>query len=195
MPWIGYEYWDGEETAENQFLALEEQRSAIQQAVALYRKLFGSDPISACAPGYRANADTHTAWFEAGVRVAQNGPGDREAPFLDHRGMLHTFRTVEMEPAVTPCDLKNLLHGVEKCFRSGSPAIVSVHSINFHSTIRDFRTSTLALLDQFLSTLKMRWPNLLYVSDADLFHIATEGFYVTNGKSINVNAVTKSTIR
>lgn len=186
MPWIGYEYWDPELQPERRFLSLDDQRSAVHQAAQIFQTLFASPSFSACAPGYRANADTRTAWLEAGIRVAQNGPGERKRPYLDQRGMLHTFRTIEMEPAIVNCDLESLVRQVEGCLHSGMPAIVSMHSINFHSTLRDFRTPTLSLLDEFLTVIQKKWPNLLYVNDADLFRIASEGFYITEGKRINV---------
>jgi hypothetical protein len=186
MPWIGFEYWDAELNPERRFLPLDDQRSAIHRAAEIYQALFQSTPFSACAPGYRANDDTHTAWFEAWVRVAQNGPGARQAPYLDRWGMLHTFRTIDMEPATTDCDLESLTEKIEHCFHRGLPAIVSVHSINFHSTLRDFRTPTLALLDQLLTALEARWPNLLYVHDADLFQIASEGYYRAQGKKVTI---------
>jgi hypothetical protein len=186
MPWIGYEYWDAELAPERRFLFLADQQSAIRRATEIYRTFFSAAPFSACAPGYRANADTRTAWFEAGIRVVQNGPGGRNAPYLDDRGMLHTFRTIEMEPATSNCDLQDLVRDVEECFGSGLPAIVSIHSINFHSSLRDFRTPTLVLLDEFLKATEKKWPNLLYLNDADLFRIATEGSYFAHGKKIDV---------
>lgn len=186
MPWIGYEYWDAELEPEHRFLALADQQLAIRRAAEIYQTLFAAAPFSACAPGYRANADTMTAWFEAGIRVVQNGPGGRNAPYLDDQGMLHTFRTIEMEPATSRCDLAGLISDVEECFRSGLPVIVSIHSINFHSSIRDFRTPALALLDEFMKATEKKWPNLLYLNDADLFHIAMEGFYLAHGKKIEV---------
>ena len=190
MPWIGYEYWDAELKPKRRFLALDDQRAAIHRAAEIFQAFFASPPFSACAPGYRANVDTRTAWIEAGIRVAQNGPGERKRPHLDQRGMLHTFRTIEMEPAISDCDLENLARQVEGCFQSGIPAIVSTHSINFHSTVRDFRTPTLALLDEFLTVIEKQWPDLLYVNDADLFRIASEGFYLTQGKRMNVAVTT-----
>src|ERR1700733_2625722 len=193
MPWIGYEYWDREMEAESRFLSLDDQRSAITRAADIYREFFAAAPFSACAPGYRANADTRSAWFESGVRVAQNGPGDRkEAPHFDEQGMLHTFRTVEMEPATTPVELTSLMDHVGECFNRGLPAVVSIHSINFHSSIRDFRSPTLVLLDEFLLTLKKKWPTLLYVNDADLFQIASEGFYFAQGTRVDVGVTTKA---
>jgi hypothetical protein len=188
MPWIGYEYWDPKPTLKSGFLGLEDQRSAIRRATGIYRTFFLSAPFSACAPGYRANADTRTAWFEAGVRVVQNGPGQRKAPYLDQRGMMHTFRNIEIEPAIVASDIASLVREAEGCFRQGVPAVVSIHSINFHSTIRDFRTLTLAVLDEFLQIIEKRWPNLLYVHDADLFRIATEGCYTTNDLTVSVAA-------
>jgi hypothetical protein len=186
MPWTGYEYWDPELEPDNRFLSLDDQRSAIREAGEIFRAFFSTTPVSACAPGYRANSDTHTAWFEGGVRVAQNGPGGEQAPYLDRRGMLHTFRTVEMEPAIAPCRAGTLATEVARCFERGLPAVISVHSINFHSTIRDFRTTTLNLLDELLALLEERFPNLLYVNDADLLRIVSEGFYLARDKKIEV---------
>ena len=186
MPWIGYEYWDREVEAERRFLSRAEQHVAISRAVEIYQAFFGTAPFSACAPGYRANADTRAAWFESGIHISQNGPGERKAPYFDEHGMLHTFRTVEMEPAIARIDLHKLVNDVEACFSLGIPAIVSIHSINFESTIRDFRGPTLALLDELLRVLTKKWPNLLYLNDGDLYQIASEGFYFAQGTRVEV---------
>jgi hypothetical protein len=188
MPWIGYEYWDAELRPVRRFLTVDDQRAAIQRAARIFRELFATGPFSACAPGYRANADSRTAWFETGVRVVQNGPGERIVPYLDGNGVLCTFRTVEMEPAIERCDLERLVAQVEQCFVAGLPAVISIHSINFHSTIQDFRTPTLKLLDEFLSAIEKKWPDLLYVHDAELFSIATEGAYSGENGRVRVSA-------
>lgn len=177
MPWIGYEYWDPALPPNERFLSLADQRAAIRRAAEIYRALFAAIPLSACAPGYRANQDTKTAWFEAGVRVAQGGLGERQGPSLDANGMLLTFRNVKMEPATEACELDNVVKQASDCLARGLPAIVSIHSINFHSTIRDFRTPTLAMLDGFLNAMESKWPGLLYVSDEDLWQIATQGVF------------------
>jgi hypothetical protein len=191
MPWIGFEYWDPEMSAARRFLSLDEQRAAIARAAEIFQELFAAPPFSACAPGYRANQDTKTAWFEPGVRVSQNGPGHGpRGPYLDENGMLSTFRTLEMEPAVAPCDVAKLLAQAEVCFARGLPAVISIHAINFHSTIHDFRTPTLKLMEEFLTALEKKWPHLLYIHDADLFSIATEGSYVGDSGRVRVGVVT-----
>jgi len=194
MPWIGFEYWDPEMQAPRRFLSLDEQRVAIARAAEIFREMFASAPFSACAPGYRANADTRTVWFESAVRVVQNGPesgpgGEQRGPYVDENGMLFTFRTLEMEPAVEPCDVKKLLTKAGECFARGLPVVVSIHAINFHSTIHDFRTPTLKLMDEFLIALENKWPDLLYVHDADLFSIATEGSYSGESGRVPVKVI------
>jgi len=186
MPWVGYEYWDPGMRPAHQFLPVDDQRAAISRAARIFRELFSANPFSACAPGYRANTDSRTAWYEAGVRVVQNGSGERRGPHLEEHEMLSIFRTVEMEPATGPCHLERLVTQVGECFASGVPAVISIHAINFHSTIQDFRTSTLKLLDEFLTAAEKQWPNLLYVHDADLFSIANEGAYAGESGIVKV---------
>ncbi|MGA9902558.1 MAG: hypothetical protein ACLP0H_22395 [Terriglobales bacterium] len=190
MPWVGYEYWDPEMRPARRFLSAGEQAGAIARATEIFRKLFAVMPVSACAPGYRANVDSRRAWRENGVRVTQNGPGERRGPYLDECEMLVTFRTVEMEPALEQCHLKKLVTHVGECFAAGVPAVISVHSINFHSTIQDFRTPTLRLMDEFLTAIENKWPDLLYLHDADLFSLATEGSYAGEAARVRVRVTT-----
>lgn len=176
MPWIGYEYWDPEKDAAECFLDFGAQKNSIGQTVGAFAKLFSSLPRSACAPGYRANDDTHRAWSEHGIRIAQNGPGTLMPPYFGRHDLLHLTRTVGFEPAVDPgFSLDACLEQAERCFALGIPAIVSVHSINFHSTVRDFRSRTLKLLDQFLRTLESRYADLLYLRDEDLYQLINKG--------------------
>ncbi len=185
MPWVGYEYWDPEMTPSNRFLTENEQRVSITRAVELFQKSFRTAPFSACAPGYRANEDSRNLWLEAGVRTVQK-TGQQSGPYLDENGMLSTFRTIEMEPALESCGLEKLLAQAAQCFAGGSPAVISIHAINFHSTIKDFRTPSLKLMDEFLTALEKRWPDLLYLHDADLFSIATEGSYSADSGRVRV---------
>ena len=186
MPWIGYEYWDPEKSASERFLPAPEQKDAIDRAAGIFRTLFGGDPLSACAPGYRANDDTREAWRATGVRVVQCGPGKQIAPTLDEHGILATFRNIEMELATSPVDLDTLLRQVETCFGRRVPAVVSVHSINFHSTLKDFRSPTLRLLDDFLKSVRTRWPDVLFVNDADLWHLVNNGAYESEHENVCV---------
>lgn len=174
MPWIGYEYCNPDPHL--RFLDPAQQRALVREACRLFEDLFGRKPESACAPGYRSNAGTHRAWVEAGIRTAQHGTGaGLRRPFLDELGILHLFRAMDFEPGQRRVEPKNCWHSADACFTRGIPFIISVHSINFHSSLRDFRTPTLAALDELLTALESRYPELLYVTDAGLYPLATAG--------------------
>ncbi|HLV85637.1 MAG TPA: hypothetical protein VKV39_01590 [Candidatus Sulfotelmatobacter sp.] len=192
MPWIGYEYWDPGRAEEKRFLSLEQQQNLIGTAVGGFAKLFSTLPHSACAPGYRANDDTHRCWAQHGVHVVQNGPGRSLPVHFDRYGLLHLCRTVEFEPATDPeFSLEKCVQQAEASFGRGLPAIVSVHSINFQSKVRDFRSRTLQLLDQFLLTLEAKHADILYLRDEDMFEIVRRGFYSSQGSAVPVKVTKK----
>jgi len=174
MPWIGYEYLNPEKPQAG-FLAADKQEKLVRQAANIFETFFSKKPVSACAPGYRANHDTHLAWSRCGVRVAQNGSGSPLAPHMDDCEILNLHRTIDIEPTQRDLPIEKYVQLAESCFARGIPAIVSVHSINFHSSLKDFRTPTLQTLDQFLLALEKKHPNLLYVHDTDVYDIVTRG--------------------
>jgi len=186
MPWVGYEYWKPEKPHAG-FLAGEHQLGLIRQACQNFSGFFGTLPVSACAPGCRSNRDTHRAWAESGIRVAENGSGNGlRAPHMDEFGVLHLYRTIDFEPSQRELDIEKYLQVAGSCFARGLPVIISVHSINFHSSLKDFRTPTLAALDSLLSGLESRYPELLYVHDQDLHGIVNQGAFQEGRVRVNV---------
>jgi hypothetical protein len=176
MPWIGFEYWAPGRPGEEEFLASGVQENLMDSAVESFTGFFSKAPRSACAPGYRANKSTHDAWAKRGIRVAQNGPGSAMPPHFDGSGMLHLYRSMDFEPAAgQEFSVDACLRVAEDCFARGLPAIVSVHSINFHSSIKDFRSRTLGLLNEFLTALEAKHRDLLYVRDEDLYDLVDKG--------------------
>jgi hypothetical protein len=99
---------------------------------------------------------------------------------------------VEFEPATDPAfSVEACLQQAETCFAQGLPAIVSVHSINFHSTVKDFRSPTLVALDEFLTALESKHADLLYLHDEDLRELVNQGSYQTAQGSVKVNVIRK----
>jgi hypothetical protein len=174
MPWIGYEYRNPEKPQQG-FLDKDAQVLLINGAASEFKDFFSTAPLSACAPGYRANGDTHAAWAECGIRVAQNGNAGALPPAMDDCEVLNLHRTIDLEPFERGLPVEKYMQLAERCFERGIPAIISVHSINFHSSLKDFRGPTLRALDELLSALEARYPNLLYVHDMDLYELVTRG--------------------
>lgn len=184
MPWIGYEYW----SPHSGFLSAAEQDNLIDKGVEAFMDLFGVRPASACAPGYRANRSTHSAWGRNGVRVAQNGSGCWQPPHIDEFGILHLHRNVDFEPAVhMDFSVEHCLTQCEESFARRLPAVISVHSINFHSSLRGFRGASLQALDELLCALEARHPDLLYVNDEDMSEIVERSGYESSNEWIPVS--------
>lgn len=193
MPWIGFEYSDPGEHGREEFLSSEVQDVLINDAVKTFTRFFSKTPRSACAPGYRANQSTHSTWAKRGVQVAQNGPGSAKPPHFDKHGILHLYRSMDFEPAADQkFSVDACLRMAENCFARGLPAIVSVHSINFHSALKDFRGLTLSLLDEFLAALELKYPDLLYVRDEDIYDLVDKGSFQSMQSTVRV-PVTKRT--
>jgi hypothetical protein len=186
MPWVGFEYWDSD-PAEQDFLPLGAQQCLIDSAVENFARFFSIAPRSACAPGYRANQSTHEAWAKRGIQVAQNGPGSAMPPHFDRLGILHLYRSLDFEPASgQDFSMDSCLRAAENSFAHGLPAIVSIHSINFHSTLKDFRSQTIALLDEFLTALEAKHPDLLYVRDEDVYDLVDKGTLHSSQSEVRV---------
>jgi hypothetical protein len=193
MPWIGYECWDPERSNDDRFLSREEQEATIGSAVGIFARMFSTLPRSACAPGYRADETTHRTWAHFGVRVAQNGPRTSAPPHLDRFSVLHLYRTLDFEPALDDkLSVSTCVDAIARNFQLGLPAIISIHSINFHSTVKDFRTKTLTLLDELLSVLETKFPNLLYLHDSDIYDLTQSGSYSPGSKPIAVGVTRRA---
>ena len=185
MPWVGYEYHNPEKPRQG-FLSAELQAKGIKEAAGIFKKSFSLAATSACAPGYRANSDTHKAWAGHGIRVVQNGSGSPLPPHMDAFEMLHLHRTIDIEPSQRDLPVEKYIQLAEGCFARGVPAIISVHAINFHSSLKDFRSPTLYLLDEFLTALERKFPNLLYVHDMDAYDIVSRGKFRSVGGTVSV---------
>lgn len=175
MPWIGYEYWNPEKPHAG-FLPYNRQQSLIEESRAQFLAFFGIKPLSACAAGYRSNRDTHQAWAEAGIRVVQNGSGSGlQSPHIDEFGLLHLYRAIDLEPSQKELETEKHLEIAANCVARGLPIVISTHAINFHSSLKDFRTPTLAALDALLKALESKYPDLLYVNDEELYALVDVG--------------------
>jgi hypothetical protein len=193
MPWIGYEYWNPEQAPAERFIPEAEQEHWISWASEAFRKFFDEGAVSACAPGYRAEITTHRLWKAHGVRVAQNGPGTMHAPHFDEHGLLHTYRSLDFEPALNhELSWEDCLKNSAAWLARGQPLIISTHSINFHSTLAPFREKTLPMLREFLNGLQNRFPDLLYINDQQLLEIVETGSYESRRGRV---AVTVSQVR
>ena len=177
MPWVGYEYNDPS-PPRAKFLDAAAQSELVGQAAQYFEEFFSIPPRSACAPGYRADENTREAWSQSGIQIAQNGPAS-EFPAMNDAGRLNLYRSVDFEPSQNRIALEDYMQSADQHFARGMPLIVSIHSINFHSTLKDFRSETVRQLDGFLAELERKYPDLLYVHDEDVYQVIQSGFFTS----------------
>ena len=193
MPWVGYEYWDPEKGPAERFISESEQERCINDAVRSYRQIFDEDAVSACAPGYRADATTHRLWSAWGIRVAQNGPGTVRAPHFDQHGLLHTYRSLDFEPVLnSEMRWEDYVRDAATWLARGVPLIISVHSINFHSSLAPYRHKTLPMLRDFLGALNKSYPELVYVNTRQLLEIVETGSYESGSRRVAVTVTSNA---
>lgn len=156
-------YVDGE-----RFASMEEQRRWIEAGVNLFLKCFGFIPVSACAPGYRANDVTFRLWTEYGIRVGQTASG---AFTSKKNNLLLIHRNVFFEPALSDdmdVSVQSALSQAENAVRQGKIIVICSHSINYIDQFLGRRESSLQALDDLLNALVHRWPDLRFAHDADV---------------------------
>ena len=114
-------------------------------------------------------------------------------PYVGPYDLLHLTRTVEFEPETDPeFSVDASLRQAKRCFELGIPAIVSIHSINFHSTVRDFRSGSLRSLNEFFNALESQYDDLLYLHDEDLSRLVRTGSYEGPSGPVMVRVSKKS---
>ena len=119
--------------------------------------------------------------------MVQNGPGTGRAPHWDEYGLLHLYRSFDFEPAVNlQLRWEDGVKQASQWFARGLPFLVSIHSINFQSTLASNRQKTLPMLNEFLDALKMNHPDLVYVNSRQLLEIVETGSYESGNGRVSV---------
>ncbi len=168
-PWAAFAYEDAWDTSAPGPESTEVQKQQIDEGASTFRRIFG-EGRSTCAPGYRQYPSTLELFRAQGFDRVQTGVQHGGwGPVALANGTWSVPRNVSFEVAIRPTDtLQAALTKIEGLVQQGFPAVVSVHSINFQSSIRDHKTGTLQALDELLTTLERRYRTLIYSSSNEL---------------------------
>jgi hypothetical protein len=148
------------------FVTKANQWEWISKGAALFVDTFDVAPLTACAPGYRANGTTLRLWRKRGLKIAQTvGPG---AMAREH-GLLILQRNVFFEPVLSAPDvvaraLDQAMHAVAL----GFPVVICTHSINYQSRFVGQAEESRLLLRTLIEELLKKFPGLRFATDTDL---------------------------
>ncbi len=173
------------------FLSLKEQEERIKNGISTFKKMFGLLPVVTTAPKCAWNSDTERIWHKYGIKYI--GAGNRRLGMVpDNRlgernqwDMIYLTRNVNFEP-VRKNACQDAIIEIDFLFKAQQPAILETHSINFHSSIKNFRKKSLESLDQLLYLIETKYPDVVYLTCQQLGEILEQGFcYLRNGECMD----------
>ena len=168
-PWAAFAYENAWDTTEPVPETADVQRELIESGSLAFRKLFG-EGRGTCAPGYRSYPSTVEFLRANGFDSVNSGvqPG-AWGPIGLRSGGWAVPRNVSFEVAIRPSDtVGGALARIGRLVDRGFPAVLSIHSINFQSAIRDHKTVALDALHELLTSLERRYRTLVYASSDEL---------------------------
>jgi hypothetical protein len=156
-----------------------------QDGLRLFKEIFGMESITFQAQGSVWGDHLLPMLYSEGVRLI-GGQQQYPNPAGGHKtvnkfwgsknalGQVHWRRNCQFEPGrnqqfdwVSKC-----LSEIEIAFRWGKPAVISSHRENFiGSVFEDNRTQSLEKLKRLLQTVVKKWPEVQFISSAQLAEI------------------------
>ena len=180
---IALEHYDAADKSDKELI--------VKDGLLLFRKLFGYSSESFIASNYVWHKDLETVLKAEKVLFIQ-GSKKQYIPKGKYRGFTYKFhflgemnsmkqiyliRNVLFEPALnmTHDHISSSLRQIETAFAWHKPAIISMHRVNFIGFINEkIRDRTLKLLQQLLRVILRRWPDVEFLSTAELGNLILE---------------------
>lgn len=181
------------------FLSYAKQETVIKDGMRIFRDLFGFSPLTTGAPGYLWNEDTEKIWHENGIKVIQAGNRQHLGVSAEGKGirgkertmgeknvlnMIYLTRNIDFEPWLFPRDLESYITDMHHLIKTGEPIVISSHSINYISRLKNYRDITLPILDKLLYTIENRYSDVYYISDVQLAQAIETGFFKTRNNNL-----------
>ncbi|GHT65433.1 hypothetical protein AGMMS50239_25410 [Bacteroidia bacterium] len=163
---------------------IKKQSAIIQEGLFLFKEILGYSPVSFIAPNYTWYSDLEKILFDNKILSIQGLHLHRDASIGEKKqlkfryigqknksGLSSLVRNVFFEPSEnTNKDWKDTcLSEIERAFRWKKPAIICSHRVNFIGEIEEKnRNNNLQLLSKLLSSILAKWPDVEFLSSADL---------------------------
>lgn len=163
----------------------------INDAADEFNRIFGFRSESFIAPNYVWNDKHEDLLQKAGVRYIQgskfrndpleNSPSynrkSRKIGSLNGKGLVNLVRNCFFEPSNTASKdiVTSCLLDISRAFRWNRPAVISTHRLNYIGALDTAnRDRNLQLLDQLLKGIVGKWPEVEFMSSAELGKLIRE---------------------
>jgi hypothetical protein len=154
----------------------------LTEAADLFETCFGFTSQSFIAPNYIWSEHTERYLFDVGIQALQSGRiqlgpaylgGQRAWRYTGQRsahGQTYAVRNCIFEPSLgDDAALDTCMQQIATSFRWGKPAVVGSHRLNYIGFIDPRnRDTNLRLLGDLLTSVVRRWPNVEFMTTAQL---------------------------
>ena len=188
----------------------------LDAALAVFAGLFARRPASVIAPDYTWGDRCERMWSRRGLTVIQAKREQRHPRYaggrplararklvartgdrLRHRGRVYLERNCRLEPVQTldtGAVVADCLWQIRKAWRSGEPAVVETHRINYVHLDEAVRRDGLGALASVLASLQQGTEGLpLYLTDNELAQLDRRGTsWCVRGPRIVVRNLSRS---
>lgn len=161
---------------------LETQKEIITDGLSIFKQLFGFSSMSFIAPNYVWHRSLEKTLANNGVKYIQGAGYQREPDgeklnVVHHRfgeknnsGQVYINRNCSFEPAASSGSLvAKTINEIEKAFARRKPAVITSHRVNYiGSIVKENRINGLEQLDELLSNILKRWPDVEFMSSVSL---------------------------
>lgn len=173
----------------NALLAIDEPNQKeiekiVVEGLNLFEQLWGFHSQTFVAPCYCWNERIEQVLYNENVKLIQTSRINKKAYCSPKRyfysgmhtdgGLLYSIRNCVFEPATVPgkSDVDALMAQIENVFKRNRIAVISTHRINYVGGIDiNNRDKTLHLLQEFLTRLLKKYPNVEFMSSEKLIKI------------------------
>ena len=164
-------------------------RGYLEDAIAIFKRLFGFAPRSFIPPCYVADKECELIAAELGIKTIQSSP-KRNVPKGNDSysrrinvfgrsnvpGQCRLIRNVQFEPSRSMFQGKNVnecvvaaFAEIETAFRRRQPAVVCTHRVNYTTRVNErHREFSLEALEGLLRRLAERYPDCEFMTSDDL---------------------------
>lgn len=163
----------------------EEQREIddiVAEGLQLFERLWGFPSTTFVAPCYCWNVQTERVLANGKVKMIQTSRNSKPAYQSPSRefysgqfnrfGQVYSIRNCAFEPSTQEDSMAGFMKQVDDAFAKHKLAVFSTHRINYVSGISvQNRFNTLKLLDQFLTALLKKYPDVEFLSSDQLVNI------------------------
>jgi hypothetical protein len=162
-------------------------KESIREGLTIFENIFGYRSLSAIAPCYTWDNFIENCFAENGIKFIQSSPFQHLTTYevlnthkkgnyhylgeRNHLGQMYLVRNAFFEPSTNKSfdHVDDCLKRINIAFRWGKPAIICTHRLNFVGVLNiKNRDNNLKLFSALLKEIIKKWPNVEFISSADL---------------------------